>query len=164
MKLNLGCGTDYRKGFINVDLYAGGADVCNNAVTLVSFEAQIGKIAEIHAYHVIEHLPRPGACVPNARDAVRRWYELLETGGLLVVECPNFEAIVERYAKTREAWLKSWIFGLHESEGDTHSWGYGMGELVALLREAGFRVIKSGFGTDARAAKCSCLRVEGVKE
>lgn len=91
MKLNLGCGTDLRNGFVNIDnvpnvastadaLYRSG-DVsnldwaCDNCVA-----------SEIVATHVLETVP-----VDQMKDAVENWATKLERDGTLKI------AIVDLY-------------------------------------------------------------------
>jgi SAM-dependent methyltransferase len=53
-KLNLGCGSDIRKGFINLDLYPfAGVDVVHDIQRPWPFPDQ--SFSEIHANHVLEH-------------------------------------------------------------------------------------------------------------
>ena len=53
-KLNLGCGKDYRKGYINVD-FEGKADVCHD-LNVLPYPFKDNTFDEIYAKNVMEHL------------------------------------------------------------------------------------------------------------
>lgn len=165
MKLNLGCGDQLLDGYMNIDLHPQMPGVTPSDVRYLR-EYEDGTIDEILAYHIIEHLPRPHSVIrPNAATAVQRWYELLCVGGVLIVECPDFEKVVLDYAISGEHRVKNMIFGLERTIYDRHLWGYALDDLERLIRETGFYVRESGYIGQSRTAVNGdpCIRVEGVK-
>jgi ubiquinone/menaquinone biosynthesis C-methylase UbiE len=93
MKLNLGCGPDYRKGWVNVDQQA-----CfkpDQIVNLDSFQWPWAdnSVDEIFCSHVLEHLHHPE----------RAWAEcgrILKPGGRVTMIVPHFS--------------RSWLSGTHK--------------------------------------------------
>jgi SAM-dependent methyltransferase len=85
VRLNLGCGTDVREGFVNLDHIAlPGVDVVHDLSTgTLPFED--GVFDEVICKDVLEHLDY----VPVLREVHR----VMRPGGLLHVESPHFTSI-----------------------------------------------------------------------
>jgi SAM-dependent methyltransferase len=83
-RLNLGCGTDIRSGFVNLDVAAlPGVDVVHDLDVLpLPFEA--GSFAEIVCKDVLEHVDLIGV--------LRDCHRILVPGGLLHMQSPHFSA------------------------------------------------------------------------
>jgi predicted SAM-dependent methyltransferase len=155
IKLHLGCGTNHKDGFINIDWRKTGATdtVCdmrklpypNNSVIL------------IETYHAIEHLPRH-----DFETALKAWYRILKPGGKLVIECPDFDEIVRNYLEGDEKHLDG-IFGLQRFDGDYHLFGYNIKRLADLLKKYGFTEIQEMPPQDYHRKEWPCLRVECLK-
>ena len=124
LRLHLGCGHHYWPGFLNLD--AVGGDVQCDIRFLKGYQAQ-----EIHAIHVIEHLPRW-----EVPDILKRWRANLVPDGLLVLECPDLDKCL---TLGRDDMLRG-LFGEYRycSELMTHRWCYSAQELLSLCEEAGF--------------------------
>ncbi len=166
MKLHLGCGGVILDGYINVDtrklhpaVYVD--DVITLSKLLKSDVIRYNTISEILAYHVIEHLPRPNSRVPGVCSALYTWNRVLKIGGKLILECPDFDALIDLVKKNPK--YKDNLFGLQRFPGDAHLWGYTIEELSGLLEQYGFTVIERGPGTDYHAKMEPCIRVVGVK-
>lgn len=84
IKLNLGSGGDYIKGFINVDLYAEKADERYD-ISKLPYEDET--VSEIRAFHVIEHFD-----YMQGHDVLKEWHRVLKIGGRLHLETPDLEA------------------------------------------------------------------------
>ncbi len=82
MKLNLGSGWHYLKGYTNVDLHHD-ADV---KADLRDFEAEDGSVEMILTTHVIEHFTKD-----DGIDLLKRCFRWLEPGGRIVIETPDRE-------------------------------------------------------------------------
>lgn len=80
MKLNLGSGWHYLKGYTNVDLHHD-ADV---KADLRDFEAEDGSVEMILTTHVIEHFTKD-----DGIDLLKRCFRWLEPGGRIVIETPD---------------------------------------------------------------------------
>lgn len=84
MKLNLGCGQDYRVGWVNVDLNAERVDVRAD-VGKQALPYEDGVFDEIYASGILEQIG------PNEefRFVMNECYRLLEQGGRLTAIVPN---------------------------------------------------------------------------
>lgn len=91
-KLNLGCGDRHWPGFINIDIQRPGMKLkpdIISSVTQLPFEENT--VDEIHAIHLLEHLPRW-----MASEILEGWRFVLKPGGLLVLELPCLDKIVHQ--------------------------------------------------------------------
>lgn len=80
MKVNLGCGKDYRNGFVNVDKESCG-DVLYD-LNKLPYPFDNEGVDEFLAYHVIEHLELP---FKDFLDEIRR---CLKVKGTLIIKVP----------------------------------------------------------------------------
>lgn len=80
MKLNLGCGNDIRKGYINVDFFNSKAE---EKVDLINFPWPFkdNSIDEILMNHVLEHLP-------DTERTMREIHRILKVGGIFHGQVP----------------------------------------------------------------------------
>lgn len=136
LKLNLGCGSDYRRGWLNVDPHAGG--IADLSSSLVESDLPKNSFEEVLLRQVIEHLGYCGAFLSFAAI-----YRLLKEGGLIVIETPDIEAscaqfLTERDAARKEAIL-CWIYGT-EDPGMGHRFCFPEECLASLLEKSGFVV------------------------
>jgi SAM-dependent methyltransferase len=89
-RLNLGCGTDIRSGYVNLDAAAlPGVDVVHD-LTVLPLPLDDGAFAEVLCQDVLEHLPD----YPRLLGEIHR---VLRPGGRLVVRSPHFTS--------RSVWL-----------------------------------------------------------
>jgi len=94
MKLNIGCGLDYREGYINVD----GNPLLPRVDRIIHLSAgsllehfELETFDEIHANDIIEHHFRW-----EAVGILRACLKLLKQGGLFRIRVPDTAAIIER--------------------------------------------------------------------
>jgi len=149
VKLHLGCGGVYRRGYVNVDRY-------EIDVPSPSFKSKVDVFSDvrhlgfadscadvIECYHTIEHMYRW-----EADEGLHEMFRILKWGGRLVLECPDLEKCCRNYLRAPND-LSAGLFGIY---GDpryrhpaiSHHWGYAWGELSRALIEAGFkRVIQT---------------------
>ena len=83
MKLNLGCGTDWREGYINVDF---NKDVKSDLIfdlNHLAYPFEDNSISEIIINHALEHLT---ISIP---DFFKECYRILKPNGILHLEVPN---------------------------------------------------------------------------
>lgn len=87
-KLNYGCGTDYRAGWVNADVNRGvRADVYMDAeATTLPFPDD--EFDEILLDHVLEHIPK-AAVFPFLDET----YRVLKNGGVLNVYVPHYTSV-----------------------------------------------------------------------
>lgn len=151
VKLNIGCGTDYKKGWVNVD------NNSDNNIKKLDVSWDLRNALPLHDNsvdfifneHFQEHLTVEEGIISN-RDFLR----VLKPGGVLRIATPDLEKVVNGYlniplskdpvirqfnvdfVKTRAEWMNmsfSW-WG--------HKWLYDYEELKRRLEEAGFTKIK----------------------
>src|SRR4051794_24782336 len=133
MKVNLGCGTSYREGWVNVDEYPGvKADIYSGAF---EFVAQYGpEVTEIYMGHMLEHmLPATAvALLTLMRDR-------LGEGAIVSAVVPDMRAIFAAYdageitnAELNERFVYSYEQPSH------HVWCYDRDSLTRVFEEAGF--------------------------
>jgi predicted SAM-dependent methyltransferase len=80
--LNLGCGTDIRAGWVNLDVAAlPGVDVVHD-LNRMPLPFADGEFALIHAKDVLEHV--------NYVDVLRELHRILRSGGTLEIQVPHF--------------------------------------------------------------------------
>lgn len=155
LKLHLGCGMRRQDGYINIDLNASPATDYVGSITRLPCKPQ--SVERIEAYHVIEHLPHP-----EVPAALANWRQALADGGVLVLECPNFDEAVREYLDGNSDRIYN-IFGLQRFRGDAHLFGYNPERLSALLRDAGFSSVVEGEPTDYHTLEEPCMRLEATR-
>ncbi len=136
-RLNLGCGTDKREGYLNVDL-AGmyEPDLAADVRDLSMLPS--GHYEEIVAQDVLEHLPRT-----STQEALDEWNRLLETGGKLLLRVPSLDGLTtlfqrrSRFADHME--LMQCLFGTQAYSGDFHQTSFTRILLDGYLKQSGFR-------------------------
>lgn len=147
MKLHLGCGQRYLKGYINIDFPASEHSVQEKSVadiqadiTQLSYPAS--SIDEVRLHHVFEHFTRPVAC-----GLIAGWRSWLKPGGILHIEVPNSQReflillnpFVSQHSK---AVALRHTFGSHEAPWAIHCEGWTIGRLNKLLKNLGFGISK----------------------
>jgi len=114
LKLNLGCGTDKKPGYINVDIQK---DLNPDMVLDVRYLEGINdnSVDEINADHVLEHFPHW-----QTLSVLEIWTSKLKTGGILQLNVPDMITICELIVSGEDAgkWMRS-IYGNQD-----HSWNY----------------------------------------
>ena len=142
MKLHLGCGHDYKEGWVNVD--GPKDDLCYDDLK-ADVHAKIenlvypeGSVSEILMMAVFEHFPRHVAIMQ-----LRKFYNWLEEGGKVTINVPDFFAAVDkmRAAGSPEERLFWWrhIFGPQDTvQFGTHYDGFDEAKLKLIFSTAGF--------------------------
>lgn len=82
-KLNLGCGGDYRPGYVNVDNNGRYRLDVRHDLDVYPYPFEDGRFREIVASHVIEHLDSPLAFLAEL-------YRIAANGALVRISCPHF--------------------------------------------------------------------------
>lgn len=100
MKLNIGCGYDYREGFVNID---GNPNlprvdrVIDLSSDRLTHHFDCGSVAHILASDFIEHHYHW-----EAVQLMQDFFQLLHPGGTLEMRLPDFEAIIHGSYPTRQ--------------------------------------------------------------
>lgn len=137
VKLNLGCGGKTIDGMINIDLYNEYADVHMNALNL---EYEDNSCNVVYSNNLFEHFDRH-----EAHEALDEWYRVLNHKGLLVIMCPDDEAVIKAYFGLIDIpemfnSMMMMLFGWAEGPGQLHKWGYNAKTLWAMVEKHGFKV------------------------
>lgn len=138
MKVNIGCGAVYRKGFVNIDAFDDSvADILMAACNL---DFDDSSVEYIECSHVLEHM---GAV--KGVYALSEFYRVLKPGGILRIATPDIEQAFQNFTwKEYEdrKFLMNWIYGL-DIPGMHHRYGYPEELLRETLSETGFVEIKT---------------------
>jgi len=143
VRLHLGCGNVNFSGYMNIDLppsdhvvgSGSGAEIYAD-VRYLPFHN--GSVAEIQAHHIFEHFSRVAAL-----KLLIHWYELLESGGSIVIATPNLPKAAKR-ANSRKASLDErmaalrHIFGSQEADWAYHLDGWARWKWELILPKLGF--------------------------
>ncbi len=151
MKLNIGCGTDYREGFINID----GSDTLPKVDKIIDISTDSllshfnkDEIAFILANDIIEHHFHWEAVV-----IMRDFYALLVKGGQVEIRVPDAEFILKTWRYSIETKLTLLFGGQdipqgHDQKMDEsrqqfpqffcHKFGWTMKSLKKALHDIGF--------------------------
>jgi predicted SAM-dependent methyltransferase len=137
MKLHLGCGKKYIKGFLHVDLLDLSHIDYKTSVNNLSF-AKYNTVDLIYSSHVLEHFGRN-----EYKDVLLEWYRVLKIGGILRISVPDFKAVVDHYNKERniELLLGLVIGGQKLGEYDYHQMIFDESLLKRELKDIGFKSV-----------------------
>ena len=139
MKLNLGCGTDIRKGFINIDSRElPGVDRVFDLASDETLGAP-GSVDYILAQDILEHFPQA-----DAKRILASWVKLLKPGGVIEIQTPDIREAVEK--SLGDDWMIRRIYGGQEYPGNFHKAGFTRATMKRLLESVGLEVILEGDG------------------
>lgn len=133
MKLNIGCGKVYKKGYTNIDAYDD--TVADEIQTATDLRFEDDSIEKIDACQVIEHLG-----FVESNYALAEWFRVLKPGGNLLVETPDIEASFKSFLKASDQDRRDlliWIFGIG-TPGMKHGLCFPLSMLIDLLDRTGF--------------------------
>ena len=137
MKLHLGCGKKYIKGFYHIDgmPYEHVDKVCD--IKRLDF-LKTGSVDLIYASHVLEHFGR------HETDSVlEEWCRVLKKGGLLRLAVPDFSEIVRVYARIKDiSLIKGLVCGGQDNKYNYHYNIFDFQSMEMILSRAGFTNIK----------------------
>ena len=164
MRLHLGCGNQYMDGYINVDSDdTERVDVIADVRSLPFID---NSIEGIEAYHLLEHIPRQ-----QVQQTLVEWLRVLNPGGKLVLELPNFDQNCRDFLKAvkNKDWKTASINMMFIYGGDTpvlqdgHRWGYDAPTLSMGLSRTGFTKVKETEPRNGHKEQGACFRLEAVK-
>lgn len=138
MKLHLGCGELYLRGYVNIDFPPARhtvqkRTVADRLINIQKLKYPAESVEEIRLHHVFEHFPRAIACA-----LLVIWHTWLQEDGVLRIEVPDFEKMSKNYNYRAQRH----IFGSQEAPWATHFVGYTPEMLTDLLEKYGYKINK----------------------
>ena len=140
MKLHLGSGSRYLKGYLHVDIadYEH-IDIKSSVDKLNTIDDDT--VDEIYASHVLEYFDRN-----EVESVLNEWKRVLKKDGVLRIAVPNFETLIEVYQETDEIEkILGPLYGkwnLTDGSFIYHKTVYDKKSLTELLERIGFFDIK----------------------
>jgi predicted SAM-dependent methyltransferase len=153
--LHLGCGEVNLPGYVNIDA---------SPHAHVHFVRDVesprlwreNAVDLIYASHVLEHVS--WTRVPAV---LARWRAFLKPGGILRLSVPDFDALHDYYAATRDlAYIVPPLLGAHSDEHDLHRAVFTQRSLEGLLREAGFSQVRPWDADSLRYGDWSTFKLQ----
>lgn len=131
LKLNLGCGKDYKQGYINIDKYDTTADA-NWDIEHIPLNDRTA--AQVICSDFLEHLPHN-----QVLSVLIELHRILKKEGRLIIVVPDLVGLCERVMKDPEnEWSLAQLYGHQQHEGQFHKTGFTVKRLSNLLGFAGF--------------------------
>jgi hypothetical protein len=163
IRIHLGSGHVYLKGYVNVDPFTEESDLKEDMRHLPFLP---GSVSEIISHHALEHLP-----MRDVWPTLNHWYDLLEPGGTVEIGLPDIELCFQSFleASEQERWNRYiWTIYGAQTESDAfltenewsprdkfefmssqvHRGGFSIGYFVRMMEDIGFRILEA-FNYDA---------------
>jgi len=132
-RLNLGCGIDYKEGWINADLDKSvKADLYFDVRK--KFPLKDSQYSYILVQDLLEHLTKE-----DRRRFLEECWRVLTPGGKIEIRVPNIFQIFRQFRRDPEVLIK-FIYGHTEKSGEigAHKFGYTKESLIKTLKVTGF--------------------------
>jgi predicted SAM-dependent methyltransferase len=173
LRLHLGCGSNLKPGWINIDL-ARGADLMLDLRKPFPFDDSCCSI--IYSEHFLEPVQYP----ETACSLLKQCYRVLDPGGLLSLVVPDGESVLRSYVlgwteelyAAQKKWHPRWCRTQMEHvnfafrQGGEHQFTYDFETLQCLLHRCGFvEVSRRSFNPllDTKEREVGSLYVECAK-
>ena len=140
MKINLGCGGDYKKNFLNVDAFD--STIADEVMDANDLRFEDNSVDEIVLSQVIEHLGIAGSIY-----VLSECFRVLKPKGTLVIETPDIRSSFKKYLegdRERRKNILPWIYGV-DMPGMQHRFCFPDDLLKEILRDNGYADIKKDF-------------------
>lgn len=137
IQLNLGSGTDYIPGWVNVDIEQQyNPDILADITQPLPFQDQ--SASQIKAFDILEHVIKQ-----DAPKFIRECHRVLQIGGIIHIRVPNMFAIIEAYRDDPDV-MAHFLYGDTSETGvyGAHKAGYTDKSLRILLTLCGFENIR----------------------
>ncbi len=139
MKLHLGCGERYIKGYIHIDI---------DDLQHIDYKTSINDLSMIenescdliYASHVLEYFD-----FEDANEVLLEWKSKLKKGGTLRISVPNLESLILIYGKTKEVSnILGPLYGKWSIDGDNiyHKTIYDKKSLQSILENNGYKGVR----------------------
>jgi len=151
VRLNLGCGSDVREGYVNLDKFPSSPEVVQADLPQIPFPDNHAD--EVLLSHVLEHFGYAQGLV-----LVREIVRVLKPGGQALIEVPDMTWCCAQFLGAPEPsgytdpcmdyntshkwglWAQA-IWGDQHNDGLFHKWGYTAHRLLHTLHHAGFSAV-----------------------
>jgi len=136
-KLNIGCGSDKREGYINIDIRE---EVKPDLVLNIEREKlpfADSSVEEIIAYDVVEHIS-----FRRVEYVIKEFNRVMCFRGKLKIRVPDLERLAKKLLS--EEWdfwqIGYWFYGAQDYPENTHRSGFTLQAITSLLKKHGFEV------------------------
>lgn len=141
MKLHLGCGKRYLKGFIHIDIADFQHIDFQSSVDDLSF-IKSESVSEIYTSHTLEYFDRT-----EVKSVLREWWRVLIPSGRIFITVPDFDKLLEIYKNSGHLGdILGPIYGRWEVSGSLnqifHKTIWNSKELIRELDESNFESIE----------------------
>lgn len=141
LKLNLGCGSQKLKGYINIDSEKSCRPDLLLDILRESLPYKDKSVDEVVLFHTIEHIAKR-----NHKIILNQVHRVLKPSGQFLLSYPEFSECIKRWQTNhkgeRDFWEKT-IFGRQSYPSDTHLCAMDTHDFKLVLEENGFTAIKS---------------------
>jgi hypothetical protein len=142
-KLHLGCGTKKLEGWVNIDSVAScRPDVVHDLMQPLPYADQ--SVSAVLAEDLLEHFDKYMRYV-----VLGDWIRVLEVGGTVTLQVPNFKKILFKYFKFGFNNFVDFIFGenlwnsrIYIGHFGNHKWGYSPETLKAFVAQFGIESVE----------------------
>lgn len=136
-KLNLGCGQDYKKGWLNLDINRGvKADIYADLQKPLPFKNN--RFSQILAQDILEHFTKE-----EGEAILKECWRVLKFGGIIKVRVPHLQAIIDQFGNDQKV-LIHFLYGDTSKTGEfgAHKFGYTQETLTENFKKLDFEVIQ----------------------
>lgn len=156
VRLNLGCGSDVKEGWVNVDKFPANSTVVQADFPALPFSENSAD--EILLSHVLEHFG-----FKDGQTLCTEMHRVLKPGGSAYIEVPDIAWCCAQFLgapepqqftdptndyNTQHKWglFAMSLWGDQHNDGLFHKWGYTAHRLMYLLQHVGFSNIEVNYG------------------
>lgn len=131
IKLNLGCGGDYKQSYVNIDNnHKIKADIYADFINKIPAKSE--SVDEIYCKNLFEHIPNP----LNFLIEIKR---VLKKGGKAIIITSNASYFIYHFPR-KKAYHDS--YNLISHKDDKHYFMFQKGHLIAFTNKAGLKIKK----------------------
>ena len=133
IRLNLGCGSAYRPGYINIDM--GGRSVPDVFADVGDLPFEPNSVGDIEAVQLLEHFD-----MVHSKYVLSEWFRILRPTGSLSIETPDLEISLKKLSSSKKGETSAavqWLYGI-DSPGLQHKGGFTYKLLEEVLSEIGY--------------------------
>lgn len=143
--LYVGCGWDYKEGYVGCDI----RELPTVSIVCKAWEVSnhCTDVKEIYSRHMLEHLT-----LPQVEATLLDWKDVLEAGGIINIIVPNVDYHIKQWKRAvwnEETWKQKWSDARHAFAG---FWGWQTDCDIETLEKSGedayWDVHKCGFNEE----------------